>query len=52
MEITALENASHSAKAWMPEGYDGHTHYASLLAALVPALVILGIATYLLYAIT
>jgi hypothetical protein len=51
MEITALENASNSAKAWTPEGYDGHTHYASLLIAFMPAVVILAIAAYLLRAI-
>jgi hypothetical protein len=51
MEITALENAGNSAKAWTPEGYDGHTHYASLLIAFMPAVLILAIATYLLQAI-
>jgi hypothetical protein len=51
MELTTLETASRNAKAWVPEGYDGRTHYAALLTALVPAFVIVGSASYLLHAI-
>jgi hypothetical protein len=34
--------------AWVPEGYDGKTHYGALLAAIVPAFGILCVAAALL----
>jgi hypothetical protein len=48
-EITTIENAGRTAMAWSPEGYDGATHYSSVLAALTPALFILGVAAALLF---
>ena len=51
IEIANLEHASRSAFAWSPEGYDGRTHYAEVLTALVPAVGILAAAATLLLAI-
>ncbi len=51
IEIAKLEHASRSAFGWVPEGYDGRTHYAEVLAALVPAVGILAVAATLLLAI-
>lgn len=51
LEIANLEHASRSAMAWVPEGYDGKTHYAALLGAMVPAVGILAAAAALLLAI-
>jgi len=45
LEIAQLENAGRSAFAWTPEGYDGRTHYGAVLAALLPAIGILVVAT-------
>ncbi len=50
-EIASLEHAGRAAFAWVPEGYDGRTHYRSVLAALVPAVGILAVATTLLVTI-
>lgn len=50
-EIATLEHAGRSALAWTPEGYDGRTHYGTVLAALVPAIGILTVAVTLLLAI-
>ncbi|SEQ07946.1 hypothetical protein SAMN05428969_1862 [Devosia sp. YR412] len=50
MEIKALENAARHTMVWT-EGYDGETHYAGVLKALAPALLILTIAAGLLVAI-
>jgi len=51
IEIANLEHAGRSAFAFSPEGYDGKTHFAELIAALVPALGILAAAGALLFAI-
>jgi hypothetical protein len=51
LEIANLEHASRSAMAWVPEGYDGKTHYGALIGALVPAIGILAAAAALLLAI-
>ena len=50
MEIKALENAGRTTMVWT-EGYDGQTHYADVVRALAPALLILTIAAALLVAI-
>jgi len=50
-EIAALEHAGRAAFAFVPEGYDGRTHYGAVLAALVPAIGILAVATTLLLSI-
>jgi VIT1/CCC1 family predicted Fe2+/Mn2+ transporter len=50
MEIKALEDASRSSTAWA-EGYDGQTHYAGVLRALAPALLILATAAGLMLAL-
>ena len=50
-EIANLEHASRAAIAWIPEDYAGHTHYGAVLAALIPALGILAVATTLLVTI-
>jgi len=44
-EISRLEHASRAAIAWIPEGYDGRTHYDGLLAGLVTAVGILAVAS-------
>ena len=46
-----VEHASRTVTAWAPEGYDGHTHYGALLAAVAPALFIIGVAAGLLLAV-
>lgn len=51
IEIANLEHAGRSAMAWVPEGYDGRTHYDLLLRAAVPALAILVVATVLLFSV-
>lgn len=50
LQIKALESGSHAAVVWT-EGYDGQTHYADVLKALTPALVILTITAGLLVAL-
>ena len=50
-EIANLEDAARSAVAWIPEGYDGRTHYGAVLAAMVPAVGILAVAATLLLSI-
>jgi hypothetical protein len=50
-EIRTLENAGRTAMAWVPEGYDGETHYSYVLKALTPAIGILAIAATLLFAV-
>ncbi len=40
-EITTYENAGRMATAWLPEGYDGQTHFGPFLTALAPAVFIL-----------
>jgi hypothetical protein len=35
---------------WIPEGYDGRTHFAPVMAALIPAVGILAVAASLLLA--
>ena len=49
MEVRALENANRGALLWT-EGYDGRTHHAEVLKALLPALLILAIAAALMVA--
>jgi len=51
IEIANLEHASRSAMAWVPEGYDGKTHYNALLGAAVPAIAILAAAAALLLSV-
>lgn len=51
IEIANLEHASRSAMAWVPEGYDGKTHYSALLGAVLPAVTILLAAAALLFAV-
>lgn len=51
LEIANLEHAPRSAVAWIPEGYDGGTHYGAVLAAIVPAVGILAVAATLLLSI-
>lgn len=51
IEISNLEHAGRSAMAWVPEGYDGKTHYDRLLAAALPAIAILAAAAALLFAV-
>lgn len=51
VEIANLEHAGRSAMAWVPEGYDGKTHYNALLGAVVPAVAILAVAAALVFAI-
>jgi hypothetical protein len=51
IEIANLEHAGRSAMAWVPEGYDGRTHYGALLGATIPAVSILAAAAALLLAI-
>ncbi len=49
LEISALENAGRASMAWSPEGYDGRTHYATVLTAMIPAFAILVAAAALLF---
>jgi hypothetical protein len=51
IEIANLEHAGRSAMAWVPEGYDGKSHYSALLGAAVPAVTILAAAAALLLAV-
>ena len=51
LEIANLEHAARWAVAWIPEGYDGRTHYGAVLAAIVPAVGILAVAATLLLSI-
>ncbi|WP_158625933.1 hypothetical protein [Arsenicitalea aurantiaca] len=51
MEMTALENASRTAMAWSPEGYDGRTRYDYVLKAGLPALAIVAVAALLLFVV-
>jgi hypothetical protein len=44
-EIAKLEHASRSAIAWVPEGYDGRTHYEGLFVGLLTAVGILAVAS-------
>lgn len=49
LEIANLEHATRPAAVWMPEGFDGRTHYGAVLAALLPAAGIIAVAvTFLL----
>lgn len=50
IDIKALENAGRTTMVWT-EGYDGETHYANVLRALAPALLILATAAGLMLAI-
>lgn len=50
-EINALEHAGRTAMAWSSDGYDGHIRYGDLIKALVPAMILLSIATALLLTI-
>jgi hypothetical protein len=50
-EISALEHAGRTAVAWLPEGYDGETHFGYVLKAITPAIGILAIAATLLFAV-
>lgn len=51
LEIANLEHPARSAVAWIPEGYDGQTHYGAVLAAVIPAVGILAVAATLLLSI-
>ena len=51
IEIANLEHAGRSCMAWVPEGYDGRTHYDALLGAPLPAVAILAAAAALLIAV-
>ena len=51
IEIANLEHAGRSSMAWVPEGYDGRTHYDALLGATLPAVAILAAAAALLIAV-
>jgi hypothetical protein len=51
LEIANLEHAARSAVVWLPEGYDGRTHYGAVLAAIIPAVGILAVAATLLLSI-
>ena len=51
IELANLEHASRTAIAWRSEGYDGKTHYAAVIAAVVPAVGILAVAATLLLSI-
>jgi hypothetical protein len=50
IDFKALENAGRTTMVWT-EGYDGETHYANVLRALAPALLILAAAAGLMLAI-
>ena len=49
MEVRALENAHRGVMLWT-EGYDGQTHHAAVLKALLPALLILAMSAALMLA--
>jgi hypothetical protein len=49
--ISTLEHAGRTAMAWIPESYDGETHYGYVLKALTPAIGILAVAATLLFAV-
>ena len=51
LEIANLEHAARSATVWIPEGYDGRTHYGAVIAAIIPAVGILAVAATLLLSI-
>ena len=51
IEIANLEHAGRAAMAWVPEGYDGKTHYDALFGAALPAVAILAAAAALLFAV-
>jgi hypothetical protein len=51
VDINMLEQAGRTATAWIPEGYDGETHYSYVLKAMTPAIGILAIAATLLFAV-
>jgi hypothetical protein len=46
IELRVLEEASRSATMWT-QGYDGQTHHSGVLMALLPAFLILAVATSL-----
>lgn len=48
-EISTLEHAGRTSIAWVPEGYDGQSHYAGVIAAITPALIIVALAVGLLF---
>ena len=50
-EVASLEHAGRAALAWVPEGYDGQTHYGAVIAAMGAAVGILAVAATLLLAI-
>ena len=47
-EISTLEHAGRTSIAWVPEGYDGQTHYSAVITAIAPALFIVALAAGLL----
>ena len=49
IEISTLEHASRTSIAWVPEGYDGQTHFPAVLAAIVPAMLIIAFTASLLF---
>ena len=50
-DINTLEHAGRTTMGWLPESYDGETHYGYVLKALTPAIGILAVAAALLFAI-
>jgi hypothetical protein len=50
-EIRAFENAGRTTAVWSSESFDGTTHYGDVIRALIPASLILAIATGLLVAL-
>ena len=50
-EIRAFENAGRTTVVWSGESYDGTTHFGDVAKALIPASLILAIATGLLIAL-
>lgn len=46
-DISRLEHASRSAIAWIPEGYDGRTHYEGVFVGLLVAVGIIAVASTL-----
>lgn len=51
MDIDRLEHSARAALAWSPEGYDGRIHLGALLAAMLPAIGILGAAAVFLFGV-
>ena len=49
--LASLQHAARPTVAWIPEGYDGRTHYGAVLAAIIPAVGILAVAATLLLSI-